>query len=378
MSNLEALTKPKTSQPKLLALDGGGIRGIITVEVLAEIEKILQKDLGQDDSFVLADYFDYIAGTSTGAFIAACLSWGMSVNEIRKFYIYSGKRMFDKASIFKALKYKYKDKQLTKQLKSIFGEETLGSERLKTLLMMVLRNATTDSPWPISNNPHAKYNQRSQEEGGNLYFPLWQLVRASTAAPTFFSPEVIDINDGEPFVFVDGGVTSFNNPAFQLFLMATTEPYHLNWDVGEEKMLLVSVGTGMTPEANKNLEPDEMNLIYNVKSVPAALMYASQVQQDFLCRVFGKCLAGDPIDREIGDMIGKKAPGNSKLFTYVRYNAELSRAGLDELGLKDIQEKKVQAMDSVEHIDQLQKVGRAIADQKVKEDHFKGFLVRHK
>ena len=48
MNNLEALTKPKTEKPKLLALDGGGIRGIITVEVLAEIEKILQKKLKRD------------------------------------------------------------------------------------------------------------------------------------------------------------------------------------------------------------------------------------------------------------------------------------------------------------------------------------------
>ncbi len=82
MDHLKALTKPKTDQPKLLALDGGGIRGIIAVEVLAEIEKILQDKLGKDDTFVLADYFNYIVGTSTGAIIAACLSSGMRVDQI--------------------------------------------------------------------------------------------------------------------------------------------------------------------------------------------------------------------------------------------------------------------------------------------------------
>jgi patatin-like phospholipase/acyl hydrolase len=370
MSNLEALTTPKTEQAKLLALDGGGIRGIITIEILAKIEKILQEKLGKDDTFVLADYFDYIAGTSTGAIIAACLSWGMRIDEIREFYIDSGERMFDQAFLLKRFRFKFDDKNLANQLKSIFREETLGSNQLKTLLMMVMRNATTDSPWPISNNPYARYNQKSRTDC-NLNFPLWQLIRASTAAPTFFPPEVIDINNGQPpFIFVDGGITAFNNPAFQLFLMATTEPYKLNWDVGEDKMLLVSVGTGMTPDANKNLQPGEMNLLYNATSIPSALMYASQVQQDFLCRAFGKCLAGELIDREIGDMIGKKGPGNSKLFTYVRYNAELSRAGLDELGLQDIQEKDVQPMDSVKHIDKLQRVGEAIAQQKVKEAHF--------
>ena len=55
---------------KILALDGGGIRGMLTVEVLAEIEELLRKALKRDANFVLADYFDCIAGTSTGAIIA--------------------------------------------------------------------------------------------------------------------------------------------------------------------------------------------------------------------------------------------------------------------------------------------------------------------
>jgi patatin-like phospholipase/acyl hydrolase len=61
---------------KLLALDGGGMRGVITIEILGEIEQLLQRTLGRDDSFVLADYFDYMAGTSTGAILATCLSLG--------------------------------------------------------------------------------------------------------------------------------------------------------------------------------------------------------------------------------------------------------------------------------------------------------------
>jgi hypothetical protein len=76
-----------------------------------------------------------------------------------------------------------------------------------------------------------------------------------------------------------------------------------------------------------------MNLLYNASSIPAALMGAALVEQDFLCRTFGKCLAGDAIGREVGDMIGKGIPTAHKLFTFVRYNAELSREGLDDLGL---------------------------------------------
>ena len=370
------LTKPKTDKAKLLALDGGGIRGIITVEVLAKIEKILQEKLGKDDNFVLADYFDYIGGTSTGAIISACLSIGMRVADLRDFYIKSGKLMFDEARLHRRYYYKYEDENLANQLKDVFKDETLGSEKLRTLLMMVMRNANTDSPWPISNNPLAKYNDRTRDDC-NLNLPLWQLIRASTAAPTFFPPEVIEARgEGkDPFVFVDGGVTPFNNPAFQLFQMATTEPYKLNWNVGENTMLLVSVGTGLTPGYKKDLKPGNMGLKYNATSIPSALMYASQVQQDTLCRIFGKCLEGDLLDREVGKMHKLLAPGKKEnFFTYVRYNAELTREGLNELGLNNIDEEDVEKMDSVEHIDELRRVGIASADKKVKDSHFIGFL----
>jgi patatin-like phospholipase/acyl hydrolase len=368
----------KTGPRKLLALDGGGIRGIITIEVLAKIESLLQEKLGADDKFLLADYFDYIAGTSTGAIIASCLSWGMRVSEVREFYINQGENMFDSASLLKQFQYKFEDKNLAQELREKFQEKdgsvaTLGSSLLKTLLLMVMRNATTDSPWPISNNPYARYNDPSRPDC-NLQLPLWQLIRASTAAPTYFPPEVIEVEKGEPFVFVDGGITSFNNPAFQLFLMATTKPYKLNWPVGEDKMLLVSVGTGMTPSANKNLKPGEMNLLYNAGAIPSALMFAAQNQQDMLCRIFGKCLEGDIIDREVGNMIDINAPGGKKLFTYMRYNADLSDEGLSALGLTQINPADVQKMDAVDKIKELQAVGKAIADQKVKKEHFVNFL----
>ena len=85
MTVADKLAKP--GPRKLLALDGGGIRGLITIEVLAEIERLLREDSDVGDEFVLADYFDYIAGTSTGAVIATCLSVGMSVERIRDFYV---------------------------------------------------------------------------------------------------------------------------------------------------------------------------------------------------------------------------------------------------------------------------------------------------
>jgi uncharacterized protein len=260
-----------------------------------------------------------------------------------------------------------------KILQEKFGKNTtFGDPSLKTLLMLVLRNVTTDSPWTLSNNPNAKYNDRKREDC-NLDLPLWKLVRASTAAPTFFPPENVTIGSRE-FIFVDGGITPYNNPAFQLFLMATTAPYKLNWETGEEKMLLVSVGTGLTPKVQANLKAGDMNLLYQAQSLPLALMFAAQNEQDLLCRSFGKCLAGNPIDREVGDLIdrevedliGTNGSAKPKLFTYVRYDTELSTEGIKDLKLEHIDPVNLQVMDSVQYMKELQEVGKAIGSKKVK------------
>ena len=104
-------------------------------------------------------------------------------------------------------------------------------------------------------------------------------------------------------------------------------------------------------------------------------MAAALHEQDFLCRILGKCLAGDLLDSEVGTVIRQGVPNVPKLFTYARYNAELSREGLDALGLDHINPVHVQQMDSVDHIGEMQEVGRALAQQKVKAEHFAGFPV---
>ena len=105
-------------------------------------------------------------------------------------------------------------------------------------------------------------------------------------------------------------------------------------------------------------------------------MFAALNEQDLLCRVFGDCRAGDPIDREIGDLVGSAGPlrREQKLFTYLRYNAELTREGLDALGCRDIEPASVQQLDSIDSISDLRRVGKKVAETKVLERHFEGFL----
>jgi uncharacterized protein len=372
---------------RLLAIDGGGIRGVLSLGILARIEAVLKAQSGRDDNFRLSHYFDYIAGTSTGGIIAAGLAIGKSVKEILEFYQEAGAQMFVKTNLLRRLRYKYESEPLAEKLKEVFGPTTtFGADEVQTLLMLVMRNATTDSPWPLTNNPYAKYNE-SERDDNNLLFPLWQLVRASTAAPTFFPPEVIllpsrDRTREKQFVFVDGGVTMYNNPAFQMFLMATLDCYwprapqgRRGWHAGTDRMLVVSVGTGTSPDVRQGLDPDDMNLLFNATSIPSALMFAALNEQDLLCRVFGDCLAGDPLDRELGSLIPGRGPlaEGQKLFTYLRYNAELTREGLDAIGCHDIEPEAVQKLDSIEAIPELLAVGTAVAEHKLKPSHFAGF-----
>ena len=180
----------KQGPRKLLAIDGGGIRGVLALGVLEKIEQDLRDQSGRRD-LVLADYFDYIAGTSTGGVIAAGLAVGRTVEDVLRFYQESGSDMFKEANLFQRVtRHKYEDEPLARKLREVLGADTtLDSPEVLTLLMLVLRNVTTDSPWPISNNPYARYNDLAHG-GCNLKLPLWQLVRASMAAPTYFPPKV--------------------------------------------------------------------------------------------------------------------------------------------------------------------------------------------
>jgi len=374
---------------KILACDGGGIRGLLSVEILLKLEAELRHRTGQSD-LVLADFFDFVCGTSTGAIIATCIAAGMSMSAVREFYVGSGRQMFERASILERLRYKYNDEPLANKLREELNRvlgyagdapaATLGDPRLRTVLMIVMRNHSTDSPWPLSNNPGAMFNQRGRPDC-NLDLPLWQLVRASAAAPTFFPPEVITLAEGSQreyqFVFMDGGVTSYNNPAFLAFQMATAAPYAMNWATGEDRMLIVSVGTGTAAKARPDVRRDDVNLYHAAIAIPAALMNAASAGWDMACRLVGQCRFGPPIDREIGDMIqapnGPPTSSGPKLFTYVRYDPDVTQPGIDALGLPAVKAERLQVMDSVDFIRDFHSVGAAYAEKFVRLAHLEPF-----
>jgi patatin-like phospholipase/acyl hydrolase len=348
---------------------------------------------------LLGDYFDFLCGTSTGGIIATCLSSGMSVSQVKEFYVANGTSMFERAKWYQQLHEKYVAEPLADLLKKALSCQLngpnyqynsadppveLGDPRLKGLLMLVMRNHSTDSPWPVCNNPLAKYNQ-SDRHDCNLHLPLWKLVRASTAAPTFFPPEVVTFAKGTEneytFLFVDGGVTTYNNPAYMAFQMATAEPYHINWKTGVDQLLIVSIGTGNAPMKKDNLKTEDLWLLEYAKSIPSALMNAATAGWDMVCRLIGECRYGGPIDSEFGAMMlppgGASTRSNwtgPKQFAYVRYDPLTTQNSLNDLGLSHISEASMQQMDDVSMIPALYEVGETYADRYLDLHHLNGFV----
>jgi hypothetical protein len=383
---------------KMLALDGGGIRGVLTLSFLQKIEQIV----GQP----LHEYFDYVAGTSTGAIISAGLASGMTADQLIGFYRECGPEMFQRTRFLDRLRSLYQNGALEKKLKSTFGADTDlrldgvarpggGVGAIKTLLLVVTRNVTTDSPWPISTNPDACYSDPTRPDS-NVNMRLWQLVRASTAAPIYFPPEVIECGPGnakKTFVFVDGGITPYNNPAFLLYRFATEPAYNLNWEKGEDKLLLISVGTGAAPAMGATSDDPESNMLSTGVGIPSALMYGSLVDQDINCRAVGRCVYGEEIDRELLDMIPRTgaavgsydqrmarplkplSQNEGRQFLYARYNVDLSEPNLKRLGFQNVDSKSVAKMDNAtpENIETLLAIGTESARQ-IQREHFGPFV----
>jgi uncharacterized protein len=140
------------SAKRILALDGGGVRGMLTLSYLKVIEDLLRQRHGNDPNFRLSDYFDLIAGTSTGAIIASALACGLSVEFIQEKYRALATQVFRAGFLrWGIIRPKFDTHALERALKdeSVLGANTtLGSPRLLTGLMIMTKRLDTGSPWP--------------------------------------------------------------------------------------------------------------------------------------------------------------------------------------------------------------------------------------
>src|SRR6267378_1021152 len=369
---------------RLLSIDGGGLAGLIPAEALILIEKQLDDITGQQ--LPLCDRFDLIGGTSTGAILAVGLSLGLKAAQLRDFYLNFGKGIFSKVFFLTRLWHSYPSGPLEGHLKDVFGENTtLGSEKLRTQIMIVAKNATLGTTWFFTNNRQGKYFSTNAAQ------PLWQIVRASSAAPTFFPPQKMMVPDDKGkvhnFEFIDGGVSSYNNPSLQLFLEATDPQYKFGWPTGTDKLLLLSLGTGFNSITIDEGKASGFNLLDWARYSVHGLMGDANLQQNVLMRLIGEHPAGPVVvsAAERKAVSGSGAPGEQaltfldsglgakKMLTYQRITVSLTRERLDGLGLKDVDPVKVREMDAADQIGNMQRVGAAVAKEQVKMELLKQF-----
>jgi hypothetical protein len=204
-----------------IAIDGGGIRGVIVTQALAIVEAYLKQPVH--------DIFRLAVGTSTGSIISAGIAAGITAERMNQSYIAMGKTVFPnrlRKLVFPLTKYRYPSGPLQKELDAYFGTLKMGDFWLtepKTDLVIttydLVQNRTLFiKPWK------AEYAD----------WPLSKAVQASCTVPTYFP-----LVEGR---YIDGGVGSYANPCY---LAAYEAKECLNWDPAETT--LISIGTGRDP-----------------------------------------------------------------------------------------------------------------------------------
>ena len=377
---------PMEGPKRILSLDGGGLRGMMTVQVLKKIEKMLQDRFG-DPKMLLCDYFDLIAGTSTGAIIAAGLSKGMTVEEIDGHYRKLGDTVF-KRSFWRrgVVLEKYDADAVAKALGEVLGTKMMKDTEFSTGLLVVTKRLDSGSTWALSNNPDSRYfkaNPKRPQTIPNGEYPLWQMVRASTAAPTFFAGEEISIHSDESDkrqntvgLFIDGGVSPHNNPSLQALMVATMEGYKFGWKAGADNILLVSVGTGKA-----DASVDLSSRITDAAAAQAVLALKNLMEdcgdlvETMMQWISKPTPTARAIDREMGTA-GPVLGGGGGMLTYHRYNAIFTGDWFEKAGL-DVGESvdaaylaNMQEMDRPQNLDRLARLGSAVAEKQVDSAHF--------
>jgi hypothetical protein len=367
---------PNAGPKRILALDGGGIRGILTLQFLQAIESRIKERFG--DKTLLCDYFDLIGGTSTGSIIAAGLACGMTVGALQDLYKNISDKVFQQGGFRRllpeALQGKFAPKfpfeplqvELDRQLGA---DTTLDSAKILTGLMIMAKRLDTGSPWPLNNGGRGEF---AAQDGALL---LTQIVRASTAAPTYFAPQEIPIHSRNGTVvngaFVDGGVTPFNDPALQLLMLAGLQGHGFCWPTGKDKLLIVSIGTGQyrQPRTAQAVVGD-LAALQGIVALQSLMDDCERMNRATL-QWLTYCLTPWIIDRAVGDMKldSEKGP---QLATYVRYNAVLEQAWLQsELGVDRTpdQIEHIRKMDDPSNMADLIDFGQKAAAKQVKREH---------
>ncbi|MFN0095000.1 MAG: hypothetical protein ACKVVT_09530 [Dehalococcoidia bacterium] len=209
-----------------------------------------------------------------------------------------------------------------------------------------------------------------------------KLVRASVAAPFYFSPVSFEVkagNDGERAqsgAFVDGAVSMAGNPALELFLVATLKGFPFDWQKGEDHLMLVSVGSGTWSLRDKPEAVLGANVVRNLRRTISMLMSDTDWAGQTLLQAMSNSPTRWPVDREIGDLRDDLV-GDTPALHYLRYNVELEPEALTAIGLGDLADRAERLRDGFASGERLNllRAGSAAGQASIVREHFPpGFM----
>ena len=360
----------RTGGPKrILTLDGGGVRGILTLQLLQRLELLLRQQHGRPD-LRLGDYFDLIAGTSTGAIIATAVAMGMELTEIERKYKKLAKRVFRRRLSLGAIRAKFDARGLADALADLYGDTPIGSPEVLTGLLIVTKRIDSGSQWPVSNFPRATYFHRrpGSRARANADYELRTLVRASTAAPHYFAPQKIEVFPGEEKDFIDGGASTANNPSLEALKLVSLGGFGVGWETGPEKLLIVSCGSGRGRAGETVSRIAGAHALKALKSIMTDCADLVETMMQWLSDSPTARFIDSDLQSLEGDLLGGRP-----LLSYLRYDASLADAEWLRRALgKKLSDKKIAklaAMDVPRNMKRLVKLGQRAALERMTEAH---------
>ncbi len=239
------------------------------------------------------------------------------------------------------------------------------SDDVQTGLCVFVKRADFNQTFPLHNHPRGKFSGRRR---GIL---LSAAVRTSTAAPTYFVPQRLEIGRGEEAACIDGGVSMVNNPALYLFLMATLKQFPFSWPVGEKQLILVSVGTGPWYQRSELRRVVRSKLWDWALQVPNILMDDANQHNQLILQWLSDSPTRTEIDDEFGTLHGDLF-GASPALQYLRYNVSLDVNSLNSLGFAHYADRVVALRDLSDGGNRvmLDEIGEMAASRDVSPDHF--------
>ncbi|MEL7369335.1 MAG: patatin-like phospholipase family protein [Myxococcota bacterium] len=355
----------RTTGPKrILALDGGGARTLLTLGALESIEARLRAR-HSDESLCLGDYFDLIAGTSTGAVVAAALAAGQSISEILAWYRPLAARIFGRKWTPPLMRPRHDAKPLLTALDRVFEDISLHSDELRTGLLVVTKRLDQNNIWSVLNV------DRDADAAPDLR--LREVLRASAAAPYPLSSEIIQLDGAhDPSakgVFINGGMSAHNNPALQALMTAVHAEHGLGWATGEDRLLMVSVGSGRSSRQH------EVRDIHRSPSIIAlhSTLHEAADQVETMMQWMSDSDTSRVIDANVGSLKGQYL-AEGPLISYARYDVSLDADIVREDFGMDLTPEQLERMKPLdarhEALDDLLELGRQLGTKQVKADHF--------